>query len=665
MEPPSAFPARETVLTAGPTPYPHLFSPIKLGPCELRHRAVIPGHSMMMSSFEPGVSDRLHAYMLRRAQGGAALVGIESAPVHESSVNFSAANVFSDDAVPSLRRLADAVHKAGSKLSIILWHGGHNISHRYGAGHAVAPSMIPGPRSRETPKVLTRREIAELVKAYGAAARRCREAGLDVLEVQTATDYLLGQFMSPRLNWRSDEYGGSLENRMRIVCAVLEAVREAAGQDIAVGVRTSVAHHIPGDPHDYDIADSLPCMTYLDQRGLLDYVSLITGSHWSFPQTIPPMTMPRAGLAETAALFKAALSVPVTVAGKIRTAAEAEAILASGQADVIAMARTWIAEPDWMRKLESNREAEIRPCMSCNLGCIGFVARRLPGTCVLNPVTGREGTTPPMVTATTPKRIAVIGAGPAGMETARLSAERGHVVTLYEASDRLGGQMYLAAHAPNRGEMQPALQWWARELQRLGVTIILNRAIGLDEKVDADVVIWAVGAEPAITQVWRIRPYLPDGIPGTDGLMHGRDVLRGAATAHGKVLIIDEEGGWPVVSLAETLQADPRVTSVTVTTPEAALGGPELDMTGDSALVVPRTRANGIVTCSGTLVTAVENGMATLDNGERIGPFDTIILSTGTRPRATPEDSLAIGDCLAPRGIYGATNDAERITQTL
>ena len=152
---------------------------------------------------------------------------------------------------------------------------------------------------------------------------------------------------------------------------------------------------------------------------------------------------------------------------------------------------------------------------------------------------------------------------------------------------------------------------------------------------------------------------------GTDGLLHGRDVLRGAATAQGKVLIIDEEGGWPVVSLAETLQADPRVTSVTVTTPEAALGGPELDMTGDSALVVPRARANGIVTRSGTLVTAVENGMASLDNGERIGPFDTIILSTGTRPRATPDDSLAVGDCLAPRGIYGATNDAERITQTL
>lgn len=652
-------------MSAGQTPYPHLFSPIKLGPCVLRHRAIIPGHSMMMSHFEPGVSDRLHAYLLRRAQGGAALVGIESAPVHESSLNFSAASVFSDDAVPSLRRLADAVHQAGSKLSIILWHGGHNISHRYGASHAVAPSMIPGPRTRETPKVITRREIAELVKAYAAAARRCREAGLDVLEVQTATDYLLGNFMSPRLNWRTDEYGGSLENRMRIVVEVLEAVRDAAGPDIAVGVRTSVAHHIPGDPDDYDIEDSLPCMKFLDERGLVDYVSLITGSHWSFPQTIPPMTMPRAGLADEAAQFKAALSVPVTVAGKIRTAAEAEAILSAGQADVIAMARTWIAEPDWMAKLESGREAEIRPCMSCNLGCIGFVARRIPGTCVLNPVTGREGATPPITRAPTPKRIAVIGGGPAGLEAARLSAERGHTVTLYEANGHLGGQMHLAAHAPNRGEMLPALQWWANELRRLGVNVLLNRPVRLDEKLAADVVIWAVGAEPAITQVWRIRPYLPDGIPGTVGLAHGRDVLRGAVTAHGKVLVIDEEGGWPVVSLAETLNAEPRVASVVVTTPEAALGGPELDLTGDSALVVPRARANGIVTRSNTLVTAVDNGMATLDNGERIGPFDTIILSTGTRPRATPEDALAIGDCLAPRGIYGATNDAERITQTL
>ena len=341
-------------MSAGQTPYPHLFSPIKLGPCELRHRAIIPGHSMMMSHSEPGVSDRLHAYLLRRAQGGAALVGIESAPVHESSLNFSAASVFSDDAVTSLRRLADAVHQAGSKLSIILWHGGHNISHRYGASHAVAPSMIPGPRSRETPKVITRREIAELVKAYGAAARRCREAGLDVLEVQTATDYLLGNFMSPRLNWRTDEYGGSLENRMRIVVEVLEAVRNAAGPDIAVGVRTSVAHHIPGDPDDYDIEDSLPCMKFLDERGLVDYVSLITGSHWSFPQTIPPMTMPRAGLADEAAQFKAALSVPVTVAGKIRTAAEAEAILASGQADGAVFGVAFIANPDLPARFASH-----------------------------------------------------------------------------------------------------------------------------------------------------------------------------------------------------------------------------------------------------------------------------------------------------------------------
>ncbi|MDA0368390.1 MAG: FAD-dependent oxidoreductase [Proteobacteria bacterium] len=653
-------------MTSAKDRYPNLFSPFDLGPTRLRNRTVIPGHSMSLSHFEPGISDRYRAYLVARAEGGAGLVGIESAPMHESTKNASSsATVITDAATPSLAKTAEEVHAAGAAISIILWHGGHNIPHRGGAPFAVAPSPIPSFRVRETPKVLTKKEIHEIVRGYGAAARRCREAGVDVIEVQTATDYLLGHFMSHRINWRDDEYGGSLENRMRIVADALEAVREAAGDKITVGVRTSVAHEIPSDPQDFGIEDSVACMQYLAERGLVDYVSLLTGSHWAMGATIPPMTRPRPQIADEAAVFKKHISVPITVAGRIRTASEAEAILAGGQADLIAMARTWIAEPDWMRKLVEDREDEIRPCMSCSQGCLGFVTRGQPGTCIINPVAGRETEIAALEPAAKPKHIAVVGGGPAGMEAARVAALRGHRVELYESLPQLGGQMRLAAEAPHRGEMLPAIEWWENELQRLQVRVHLGAAVTADKPPAADEVVWAVGSEPGPTQIWRIRPHLRTGIPGTDGLAHGREIMAGTAAVSGKVLVIDEEGGWPAVSLCETLAATPDVTSVDVITSEVALGAPELDYNFESLDVAARIRGAGITVHASTLVDGLTDGVATLRGGGTLGPFDAVVMATGTTARAVPEDAHAIGDCVAPRSIWAATRDAAVLARGL
>lgn len=653
-------------MTSATDQYPNLLSPFDLGPTRLRNRTVIPGHSMGLSHFEPGVSDRYRAYLVARAKGGAGLVGIESAPMHETTLNsFSSASVITDAATPALAKAAEEVHAAGAALSIILWHGGHNVQHRGGSPFAVAPSPIPSFRARETPKIMTAKDIGEIVRGYGEAARRCREAGVDVIEVQTATDYLLGNFMSHRINWRDDEYGGSLENRMRIVVQALEAVREAAGDKITVGVRTSVAHQIPTDPEDFDIEDSTACMQYLAERGLVDYVSLITGSHWSMGGSIPPMTFPRPQLADEGAIFKKHIDVPIIVAGRIRTASEAEAMLASGQADLIAMARTWIAEPEWVKKLEEDREAEIRPCMTCNQGCLGFVTRGQPGTCIINPVAGRETETAAIEPAATPKHIAVIGGGPAGMEMARVAALRGHRVELYEAASRLGGQMRWAAEAPHREEMLPAITWWENELQRLQVRVHLNATVDAANVPQADDVVWAVGAAPGPTQIWRIRPHLRDGIPGTDGLPHGRDILAGVAAVSGNVLVIDEEGGWPAVSLCETLAASTDVSAVTVTTSETALGAPDLDLYVESSDVAARIRGAGITVHPNTLVESVIDGVATLHGGDTLGPFDAVVMATGTRARAVPDDALAVGDCIAPRSIWAATRDAAVLARTI
>jgi 2,4-dienoyl-CoA reductase-like NADH-dependent reductase (Old Yellow Enzyme family) len=651
--------------TDATAPWPHLFSPLRVGPVTLAHRAIMSAHGMGLGAGGPGVSERYHAYLVERARGGAAMIGMESAPVHPSTFSRSLViRLYEDGCIPSLARLADAVHAAGSRLSITLWHGGHKDGALRGP-YSLAPSPVPN-MSGEVPKAMTRREIREVVAAYGSAAARCRAAGLDCLEVQTATDYLLGSFLSPALNHRGDEYGGSAANRARIVRQVLEAVREAAGPGITVGVRTSARHDIPGAPVDYTLEVAIESMASLAAAGLVDYVSVMAGSGWAEGVSIPALHHPRACLAAEARRFREAVRVPVFVAGRVRDADEAEALLARGDADVVAMARTWIAEPDWARKLREGRAAEVRPCMSCNQGCVGSVFRGMPGTCVLNPRAGREldwpspAARPPALRPT----VAVIGGGPAGLETARLAAERGHAVTLYEALGQLGGQWRLAAATPQRAELGLPLRWWESELRRLGVTVRLGERVEPASPPAADRVVWAVGSSPAQTAVWRLRPYLFDGLPGAAQALHGRDVMAGRAAVAGRVAMLDEEGGWPAISLLAWLLAAPAVETVTVFTTEASFGEATVAISFEGAALRPIRVAEAAGRVRFVLksrVQAIEDSSIIQSDGSASGPFDAILLSTGTAANAYPEEATAVGDCIAPRGLWSATSDAARL----
>lgn len=646
--------------------YPNLFSPIDMGPLRLRHRAVMSAHGMGYSEGGDGVSERLHNYVLTRARGGASLVGTESAPVHESSTNsILRINLFSEDVVPSLAKLAEAVHDVGGKISLVLWHGGHVVSFAEGAKQAaVAPTPIPN-LNREVPKELDKREIKDLVKAYGMAARRCRSAGLDAVEVQTATSYLLGSFLSPAMNHRTDKYGGSRENRIRLVQEILTEVREAAGGEMAVGVRTSSSHHIPDAPVDYDLDESIAAMKLLADGDLVDWVSVLSGSRWAPAETIPPMSWKRMQLSEEGRRFKQELSVPVIIAGRIRTPEEAEELIRDGCADVVAMARTWIAEPEWANKAEAGMSASIRPCMSCNQACAALVYAGHPGTCVLNPAAGRERELPTPNRVARPRRIAVVGAGPAGMEAARVAAEAKHQVTLYEATNQLGGEMRIAASAPHRQEMLPALDWWESELKRLGVEIKLGTFVSKDSLPRADTVFWAVGATPGHTLVWRLRPWLREGIPGSAGLPHGREVLCGVRDVSGRILVIDEEGGWPAISLVETLASRKHVAGIAIVTTEERWGAAALTMTRELPDVSKRIDVLGVDVRLATTVAEIHGGIAVTTKGERIGPFDDIVLSMGQVAGAIPKGVCAIGDCLAPRGIWAATADAARAARRI
>ena len=655
-----------TVAESSPSDaYPNLLSPIRMGPLTFRNRVVIPGHSMNLGTEDKKVGDRYIGYLRERARGGAAVVGMGSAPIHPSSVmGIMSPQLWEEDCVDGLAKAAEAVHAEGSRLSLILWHCGHNVSHFDGVV-PLAPSPVPSFVTGDIPKEMTKDDLAEIRQAYRMAARRCARAGLDVIEVQTASDYLMGAFLSPRLNRRTDEYGGSLENRCRFLVEVLEAVREEADSDTAVTVRTSAEHLLEHDPDGYGLDESVPSMKLLADKGLVDYVSVMTATNWTFEKMISPMHWARADVAPAAAKFKRELSVPVVVAGRIKSPEEAEEVIAKGQADCVAMARAHIAEPDWTAKLERGERRRIRPCMSCNQACLGFAFRAVPSSCIINPRAGREYELPDAKPAGEPKDIAVVGGGPAGMEAARVAAARGHRVSLYEAEPRLGGAFRLAAEAPHRGEMRPALAWWEGELERLNVDVHLSARVSDPAALGADKVVWATGARPANTHVWRNRPQLFDGIPGTETLPHGRDILAGRRGVSGKVLVIDEESGWASVSTVESINAMPDVSSVTVTTDRMSLGLPDLQFTVEIEAVAKRMSDAGVTIHTSTLVDRVENGMARTIDGRDLGPFDAIVLATGAAVTEVPDGVEAIGDCVTPRSIWAAVTEGLELGRRL
>jgi 2,4-dienoyl-CoA reductase-like NADH-dependent reductase (Old Yellow Enzyme family) len=641
------------------TRYPHLLSNIHIGPKILRNRAYMAGHSMGHNSRE-GFSKLGMAYLAARAKGGAAMIGVESAAVHVSSIDdkVGALPLYSDEILPSLAETADMIHRAGSQLMMVLQHRGPHTSYIANFAPAVAPSAIPDVWTGDIPRVLKHSDIREITSAFAAAAGRCRAAGVDVVEIMGALDYLVGSFLNPALNRRTDEYGGSTLNRTRFLLEVLEAVREATKGEVAVGLRLSACGVVNEDV-ETAIERSIETIQLAESKGLLDYLSFSIGSYRDMHAAIPTMELPRMTYAELARRLRRVTKIPISFAGRIRSPVEAEEMLATGAVDLIAMARTWIAEPEWIRKAAAGVEDQIRPCVSCNQACMGFAARALPGGCIVNPIAGREDLFSSTKAADSALNVGVVGGGPAGLEAARVAALRGHRVTLYEARQELGGDLLLAAGNPVRAEMRLPIEWWGREIKRLGVFVNLNARIDDASSLGHDKILWATGTRPSQASVWRYRPQLLDGIPGSANLPHGRDVLRGQPEIAGNVLIIDEEGGWRVLTLVEALLCRPAIRTLTVVAAErAALGENDTLYTLELSGVAARLRQKGVIVHLQTLAIAVSEEYVETMDGRRLGPFDSMVLSTGTTAEPTPEGVIPIGDCVAPRGVWAAVSDA-------
>lgn len=632
------------------TAFPHLFSPLQIRGRRLKNRIMSTGHDTSMPT-DNLVNDALVAYHTARARGGAGLIVMQVAGVHDSARYTSHVLMATDDAcIPGYRRIAEACHAEGTVLLSQIFHPGREIMESADGLLAVAysASASPNERFRVMPRALDQALIDEIVAGYAAAARRLHAAGLDGVEVVASHGYLPAQFLNPRVNRREDGYNGDLQARLRFTREVLAAVRAATGEDFIVGLRISADER---DPEGLSEDESLQAVLAL--QGELDYVHLVAGTSASLGGAIhivPPMAIEAAYLANEAATFKARLAIPLFVTGRINQPQEAEQILARGQADVCGMTRALICDPQMPNKAGSGRHDDVRACIACNQACIGHFHRGYPISCIQHPETGRELTYATPNPTPVRRRVLVVGGGPAGMKAAAVAAQRGHAVTLCEATGQLGGQVNLAQLLPRRAEFGGASTNLQRELQLAGVEVRRNTRVdrALVERERPDVVIVATGALP----YWP-----PFEQAGELQVVDAWQVLRGEVKLGRSVLVTDWRADWIAPGIAERLVREGHRVHLAVNGTHAGESLPlyvrdhlagELHRLG--VAITPYARLYG---CDDSTVylqhTASGEPMLVED-------IDTLVLCQGHRPLDELADTLAglaevyrIGDCLAPR----------------
>lgn len=646
-------------------PIPTLLgSPLVRGRLELKNRTVFPGHQTVMSR-DGVVGDRMYRYYLERAKGGVGAVVVEGVAVHPTAPKFPEYLLAYDEAiVPSLDRLADGLHEHGCKAWVQLAHSGSRMG-SLDTQHALwAPSDVRSAISPEVPHAMTEAEIEELLDGYAATAAVVARSRVDGVEVHSAHEYLPAQFLSPVNNRRTDRWGGSFDNRIRFLLEAIRRVRAGFGEERVVGVRLN-GSDLREDGLTSD--DYVEVARRVEATGLVDYISVTAGTSAHNEMIVPPMDVEHRVFVDLAAAIKKVVSTPVIAVGRITHAASAERVLADGSADAVAVARAQIADPQWVTKSLTAPET-VRPCIGCNQGCFGNLYTNRALTCTVNPAVGHEaelgeGTERP---AADPRRVAVVGGGPAGMEAALTAARRGHEVVLFESAGRLGGQVVAASAVEARRELAGIVEFQAAELDRLGVEVRLGTEATADLLGDE-----GFGTVVVATGSVARAPSIPhDGTPvltpeeavAADGDWTGRSVV-----------VVDEVGHFPAYLPAEVL-AD-RGARVVVATPRLSAGA-----NLDSSTVVrmhrrlARKGVEFLPHVAALEVTA--SGVAfrdTLTDAELERPADAVVLAAGNRvrDRLTAElagrgvQVVAAGDCVAPRTITEAVREGQRAGREL
>jgi mycofactocin system FadH/OYE family oxidoreductase 2 len=644
-----------------------LFSPLRIGRITVPNRISFSAH--LTNFAEKGLPSERHTfYYAARARGGTGLIITEEQAVHPTDRSYEkSVEAFQPEVIPRFKEITRAVHEYETKIFAQLNHNGQQCDGSLSRLPVWAPSPVPDVLFREIPKEMEIEEIHEVIQYFCRSALHVREGGFDGIELQFGHSSLARQFMSPLTNLRQDEYGGSLDNRLRFPLKLIQAMRKSVGFDFTLGVRLCADEMISGG---LTLENAKEIAKRLEASGQLDFVDLTLATFYNLYLVGATMHTPLGYAVPLSAGIREAIRLPVFATGRINDPLFAEKILANGQADMIGMVRSQICDPDLARKAKEGRLEEIRYCIADNQACYGRVGLNKPIGCIQNPAVGREKEeeTEKFVPAKRKKRVMVVGAGPGGLWAAKIAFLRGHEVALYEKEQHAGGQVLIAMRGAGREEFGVIIRNEMNQLKRLNVPIVYGQIVTPDFVLEQgpDAVIVATGSMPKRCPV-----------SGADGprVFNVLQVLKGEADIGEKVLFVDYDGHHRASSTAEYL-AELKKT-VHMITPSLFVGA-ELGPTQDLYLMRQRLLTKGVTFTPDFAVIEIRgteiNGFNVYSNEWKVfGGYDTIVLAMGN----DVEDSLywalkgrvrelyRIGDCVAPRKVDMAIHEGYTVGKRL
>jgi 2,4-dienoyl-CoA reductase (NADPH2) len=654
--------------------YKYLFSPIQINQLEIKNRIAYPALGLCYS-YDTKLNDRYYQFFKARAEGGAGIVTVGPVGVDFLGSGLFPLTIAHDEAIDSFQKLTRIVKDGGARAWIQLFHAGA-YSHPFmlDGKEPIAPSAEYNRYTKTVPREMTLEDIEAVKKAFAQAAQRAQQAGFDGVEIIGSAGYLITQFLSPLRNKRSDQYGGSFENRTRFPREVIQLTRERVGADFPLTIRMAGNDFVPGSNTDTET----PEIAKVYEKAGIDAINVTGGWHESrVPQL--PMELPRSGFAYLALNIKNAVSIPVMASNRIADPAAAEKIIRDGCADLVNLGRVLIADPNWPQKAFAGKADEIRPCVACSQGCTDELFNGRPVFCVGNPRAGFEGERK-IVKTQNPKKVMVIGAGAGGLEAAVTAAEAGHQVELYDKASDIGGQIWIAGAPPHKNELLEFIRYYRAMLNKYDIPVFLNTQVDVDriKKTNPDHIIIAEGAEaimppidgaddPCVLSAWQVlgeNPPLGKKVAviggGSVGLETAFFVAAKGTITPDILQFLFTYDAESVERLRELMfRGSSRVTVFEM------LHKVGIDV-GKSTkwILLGNLKRYGVSVKTGAEVVSIKDGLVTYtkDGASMEMQFDHVILAAGSRSIQKLSKSVAelaipgtnVGDCIQP----GKLNDA-------